>query len=143
VLGSAEARHALAADPAVAEVIDCWNDLTIAVSGIGPLGPQDLAREYGHIFGADAFSMPSADEVVGDLCLRFFDERGALVPTAFDERLIGIAPEQLLRVERRIGVAGGLRKAEAIRGAILGDWINVLITDQLTAEHLLVLAAAP
>jgi DNA-binding transcriptional regulator LsrR (DeoR family) len=35
-----------------------------------------------------------------------------------------------------IGVACGKRKYEAISGALRGRWINVLVTDHLTAERL-------
>ena len=45
--------------------------------------------------------------------------------------------DQLKRVKRSVGVAGGKRKYEAIRGAIVGGWINVLVTDRYTAEELL------
>ena len=40
-------------------------------------------------------------------------------------------------LERAIGIAGGLRKFEAIRGALRGRLINILVTDQFTAERLL------
>jgi DNA-binding transcriptional regulator LsrR (DeoR family) len=44
--------------------------------------------------------------------------------------------EQLRKVHRCIGVAGGRGKIEAIRGALKGGWINGLITDRATAEQL-------
>jgi DNA-binding transcriptional regulator LsrR (DeoR family) len=44
--------------------------------------------------------------------------------------------DQLARVDRSIGVAGGSRKYAAILGALRGGWINVLITDQFTARRL-------
>ena len=53
-----------------------------------------------------------------------------------DRRVIGITLERLRNVDRSVGVAGGARKYEAIRGAVLGKWINVLVTDHLTAERL-------
>jgi DNA-binding transcriptional regulator LsrR (DeoR family) len=34
-------------------------------------------------------------------------------------------------------VAGGARKFAAIRGAVRGGWINILITDRATAVRLL------
>ena len=51
--------------------------------------------------------------------------------------MIGIRPEQLMSVPRRIGVAGGIRKAAAVRGALLGGWVNVLITDSVAAQELI------
>ena len=54
-----------------------------------------------------------------------------------NDRVIGIDLQQLRRVPRAIGVAGGSRKTAAIRAALLGGWINCLITDRLTAQRLL------
>ncbi len=45
--------------------------------------------------------------------------------------------DQLRRVDRSIGVAGGKRKYSAILGAIRGGWVNVLVTDHATARWLL------
>jgi hypothetical protein len=45
--------------------------------------------------------------------------------------------EALKSARRVVGVAGGPRKEAAIRGALRGAWINVLITDRQTAERLL------
>jgi len=33
-----------------------------------------------------------------------------------------------------VGIAGGKHKLSAILGALRGGWINVLITDQFTAQ---------
>ena len=41
------------------------------------------------------------------------------------------------RVRNRIAIAGGENKAEAIRGAIKGGYINMLITNIDAAEKLL------
>jgi DNA-binding transcriptional regulator LsrR (DeoR family) len=68
---------------------------------------------------------------MGDVCTRYFDAEGRPVDADFDDRIIGISPTQLRAVERRIGVAGGMEKLAAIRGAALGGWINILITDEV------------
>jgi DNA-binding transcriptional regulator LsrR (DeoR family) len=43
---------------------------------------------------------------------------------------------ELGMVRRSVGIAGGRRKLAAIRGALAGHWVNVLITDKFTAQHL-------
>jgi DNA-binding transcriptional regulator LsrR (DeoR family) len=44
--------------------------------------------------------------------------------------------EQLRKVPRVIGIAGGVVKIDAIRGALEGGLISTLITDRLAAERL-------
>ena len=66
-----------------------------------------------------------------------FDGEGRPVASALDQRVIGVTFEQLGRIDRCVGVAGGPRKYEAIRAALLGRWVNVLITDHVTAERLI------
>ncbi|HEY3436241.1 MAG TPA: sugar-binding transcriptional regulator [Actinotalea sp.] len=136
LLGSPEARDSLMADPAVEQVTSRWPRLTVALVGIGTLEPSPLLRQSGNsIAVADQEALRTAG-AVGDVCLRFFDEQGDLVPTELDKRVIGITPDMLRTIPRRIAVAGGLRKVAAIRGAMRGRWINVLITDARTARAL-------
>jgi DNA-binding transcriptional regulator LsrR (DeoR family) len=74
---------------------------------------------------------------VGDVCLRFFNQDGNLINSRLNDRVMAISPHQLKAVPRRIGVAGGAEKLTAIAGAVKGGWINILITDLETAQHLL------
>src|SRR5690606_29820305 len=137
VLGTAAARESLMADSTVADVVACWSRLTVALVGIGAMEPSDLARQSGNAFPeADRTALEVAG-AVGDICFRFFDDQGVMIDSAIDNRVIGISPDQLRAVERRVGVAGGPRKVAAIRGALLGGWINVLVTDVDTANRLL------
>jgi DNA-binding transcriptional regulator LsrR (DeoR family) len=46
------------------------------------------------------------------------------------------APADLSQVPRRVGVAGGASKYRAIRAALRGAWVNVLVTDLDTARAL-------
>ena len=73
---------------------------------------------------------------VGDVCLRFFDSAGTLVPSDLDDRVVGIDADTLRRIPR-IGIAGGESKHKAIHAAVSGGWVNVLITDTGTAAALL------
>ena len=74
---------------------------------------------------------------VGDIRLRFFDESGTLIDSELDQKVIGIRPEQLMSVPRRIAVVGGIRKPAALRGALLGGLVNVLIIDNVAARELI------
>ncbi len=50
--------------------------------------------------------------------------------------LVGVTLQQLRAAERVLAVAGGPAKYLAIRAALLGGWINALVTDRATAEYL-------
>lgn len=136
LLGTADARRSLMSDPAVQQVTARWSELTTALVGVGALEPSPLLAQSGNSIAAadqDALRRLGA---VGDICLRFFDEAGRLVASDLDDRVMGIEPEQLMTVPRRIGVAGGTRKLAALRGVLRGGWVNVLVTDITAARHL-------
>ncbi|MDQ7908291.1 sugar-binding transcriptional regulator [Phytohabitans sp. ZYX-F-186] len=136
MLGTPAARDALLRDPTVAEVVQTWPKLTMALVGIGSLEPSPLLRESGNaIAEADRDALNNGG-AVGDVCLRFFDAAGQAVNTPLDDRILGVSPEELQAIPRRIAVAGGPEKTTAIRGALLGKRVNVLITDLTVATDL-------
>ncbi|WP_308159814.1 sugar-binding transcriptional regulator [Arthrobacter sp. ISL-5] len=136
IVSSRGGRDALLEDPFVAEVAADWDRLDTLLVGIGSIEPSPLLRESGNSLNESNLKALAASGAVGDICLRFFDRHGALVESGLNDRVLGISPEQMLNVDRRIGIAGGARKYAAIRAAVEGHWINVLITDKKTALSL-------
>ena len=68
----------------------------------------------------------------------FFDEDGNTEKfQAFNERVAGMSQDMIKRVRSRIGIGGGEDRAKAIKGAIKGGFINILITNNACAEQLL------
>jgi DNA-binding transcriptional regulator LsrR (DeoR family) len=137
LVGTPAVRRAMMNDVSVRDVLGTWGQLTDALVGIGSLEPSPLLQRSGN-----AVAEADQDELrrlgaVGDVCFRFFDEEGRLVRSTFDQRVIGVTAKELLAVPRRIGVAGGDRKYSAIRAALLGGWVNILITDLAMAQRLL------
>jgi DNA-binding transcriptional regulator LsrR (DeoR family) len=68
--------------------------------------------------------------------LRYFDQQGQLVPSDLDERVIGLTLEEIRQIQTVVGVAGGKEKLQAIRGALQGKLLDVLVTDHVTAGQL-------
>ncbi|TYB56658.1 sugar-binding transcriptional regulator [Nonomuraea sp. PA05] len=142
VVATSAIREALLQDPDLAEVQAQWRDLTLTLTGIGSLNPGGV--HDGGDPGGDPGGVPGpADQeelrglgAVGDVCLHFFDATGKPVASALDRRVIGIDSATFRAVERRVGIAGGLRKLAAIRAAVEGGWVNVLITDLRVARRL-------
>jgi DNA-binding transcriptional regulator LsrR (DeoR family) len=137
LVGSKTIRDSLLDDPAMESVAREWAQLTMALVGIGSLPPSPLLRASGN-----AADLADQDKLlvagaVGDVCQRYFDAAGNLMHSDLDDRVVGIDPDTLRRIPRRIGIAGGDGKHAAIRAAVRGGWVNVLLTDAQTAASLI------
>ena len=142
---------AFVADPAALEallhltdiepVLQTWPLVDTALLGIGHFASQQQSSMlFSSYIAADVLQKLELCGAVGDLCGRFFDAQGQ---QCFEERgIIGISLEQLRALRHVIGVAGGTDKVAAILGALRGGYINVLVTDTITAQAVLDAAAA-
>jgi DNA-binding transcriptional regulator LsrR (DeoR family) len=137
LVGTAEIRQSLVADAAMQSVAEEWQSLTMALVGIGSVQPSPLLRDSGNAIAPADQDQLLAAHAVGDVCQRFFDATGQLIHSDLNSRVVGIDPETFRTIPRRIALAGGERKHAAIRAAISGGWVNVLITDVATARALL------
>src|SRR5215216_1346774 len=137
LVGNRTMRESLLNDAAMESIANDWAHLTMVLAGIGSLPPSPLLRASGNAADlADQDRLHTAG-AVGDVCQRFFDSAGNLVPSDLDDRVVGIDADTLRRIPRRIGIAGGDNKHAAIRAAVKGQWVNVLLTDTGTAAALL------
>jgi DNA-binding transcriptional regulator LsrR (DeoR family) len=136
LVSAAAVRRAVTKDAAVSEVMAAWEHLTVALVGIGTLDPSPLLQGSGNAIPPGEREELRQLGAVGDVCLRFFNHAGQLVSSPLNDRVLGITPPAFMRIGRRIGVAGGPAKCPAIRAALLGGWVNILVTDLDTARHL-------
>ena len=136
VVGALETRQLYLQDSFVCETIERFDSVTLALVGIGSVEPSDLLASSGNVFSPQEQESLRAQGAVGDICLRYFDADGLPVQTPLNDLVIGMELHQLRKVQRSVGIAGGERKHAAIRGAVRGGLINVLITDLSTAQAL-------
>jgi DNA-binding transcriptional regulator LsrR (DeoR family) len=136
IVGNASTRAAMLADPSISAVVSVWEAITVCLVGIGSVEPSPLLRRSGNALSEEETRDLISRGAVGDICLRYFDALGAPLASPVDDRLMGMAAEQIRAVPRRIAVAGGLDKVSAIRAALLGGWVSVLITDEQVAGQL-------
>jgi DNA-binding transcriptional regulator LsrR (DeoR family) len=131
-----EVRDALLQDSAVAEVLAAAAASDIALVGIGAPTMDGVVFRQQILAEGDLERLTSKG-TVGDIALGFFDKDGQPVEDEVNDRLIGLSLEQIRNIPRVIGVAGGEGKVNAIRAALLGKLVNVLVTDDKTAQILL------
>ncbi len=136
LVNTPEAARALFANQNIADVLKSVNDLTLLLVGIGSIEPSKLLKESGNSLSEKERKELAKLGAVGDVCMRYFDENGKGLKTNLDKRIIGIQADQLKKIPRRVAVAGGTRKLKAIKAALEGGWVNVLITDYKSARKL-------
>lgn len=137
IVESAQVRDSLLANAGMQEISRRWRELTMTIMGIGNIEPSDVLASSGNAFSSEERAELLHAGAVGDICHRTYRLDGTPVQGALDERIIAIPVEDLMRIPRRLGIAGGEHKLDAIRGAIAGGWVNALIIDLRTANALL------
>lgn len=137
VAGSKEARDAFCEDPHVAEVLDSARRADLVFMGIGSPRPDSLLVREGSIVTWKELELLISRGAVGDINLRYFDQNGNSISSELDDRVVGLTIDEIKGIPHVVGVAGGSAKLQAIRGALKGRMIHVLITDHMTAAKLL------
>ena len=129
LLQNRQLRDTIVQEPYFTRAYEVIQSCTIAVLGIGWVGKNALLpAAYEEDFNS---SLPK--EVAGEVCAHFYDVEGRPVASEFDDRIISVGREDLMKIPLRIGVAGLESKLSAILGAVRGGYINVLVTDAETA----------
>lgn len=120
----------------IAQVMDLWSRLDVAVVGIGQVEFQQISSMFfvDHI-PPRTLAQLEAKGTVGDICARFFDQLGKEVLPATG--VIGVSLDQLRAIPEVIGIAGGMEKVRAVLGALRGGYIKTLVTDVATARAVL------
>ena len=110
------------------KVNDLWNDIDIAIVGIGN---REIIQTFGQAFGYNE----KCASAIGDISTHFFDEDGNVLDLY--ENTLCAAKENLKNAKQTIAVACGKDKVEAITGALKTQMIDVLITDEYTAKYII------
>ena len=133
---SVQDRQRLAANPDVAEVLEKFDQVDLAIVGIGDLEPSALLRNSGNYYDEEMLRTLAQRGAVGDICLHYFDAQGEPVLSPEEDPVIGMELAQVRNCPQVVALAGGKEKAHAIRGALRGGYVNVLIVDYPTARLL-------
>ena len=110
---------------------------TLAIKGIGSLDPElATVLRYGYL-SRSLVKPLNESGAVGNVYGLYFDIDGQPACAVFCQKIIRISRESLLSIPNRLGIAGGLDKVSPIIGAVRGGYVNILVTDNLTAQSLI------
>jgi len=134
---SVEERARLVSSPDVAAVVGKFAEVDVAIVGIGELEPSQLLKNSGNYYTEEMLKLLAERGAVGDICLHYYDAKGEPVLSPEEDPVIGMELAQIRACPQVIALAGGAEKRNAIHGALVGKYIDVLITDYPTARSLL------
>ena len=137
VVAAPAIRAALLQDPHAREALRLLDDLDLALLGIGPCEVVGPLRPGDNYFTQEQFDEAARAGAVGQICSRFLDADGVPVSTALDDLVVGVTLDQIRSARTRWAVAGGKDKYLILRAALIGGWVDHLVTDTATAGHLL------
>ncbi len=136
IVASRATAEALKADPQIENALQLAANADIALVGLGAPTPDSLLLRSSTILSRQDLYRLQEAKAVGDIALRYLDANGAPLQLEINERLIGLTIEQICRIPRVIGIAGGVAKHSIIRAALRGRILDVLVTDLSTAQAL-------
>jgi deoxyribonucleoside regulator len=137
-----EVAEALLGQRNIAEALELAAGAEVALVGIGALDSTLSSLLRAGYLSAEEFELIGRNGAVGDICARHFDRRGRPVAPEIDARTISVRLDELGRIPTVIGAACSPAKAPAILGALLGGYLDLLVTDSDAAEAVLLLDAA-
>lgn len=123
-------------EPHIRQVLEMGKKSDIALVGVGLCDQEALLAKAGYLTAEEISQLKSLG-AVGEVGCRFFTANGQPCHSDIDDRTISLKLNDLKKIPIKIGLAGGLNKVEAIYGALIGNYINILVTDLTTAKGLL------
>lgn len=136
VLDSRQAKEILEKDSNIREIMDLADRVNTAVVGMSDIGKDSTMIKTGNFTVGD-FSYLAGIGVVGDVNLVFLDANGGQVKSKIDDRIVRAPLEKLKKMKNVIGIAFGPSKTGIIRASLKGNIVNILLTDECTANGLL------
>jgi DNA-binding transcriptional regulator LsrR (DeoR family) len=141
IVENAETQRALLQEPSIRKVLDLARQASIALVGVGAVARGASSPVRANLLSSSDLRTIQKHQGVGDICSQYFDVWGNLVAEQVNQRVVALDLESLKALPKVVGVASGTHKAKAILGALRGEFINALITDDLTANRVLQLGA--
>lgn len=138
LVDSPDVATALREDHSIKEVLELARQTDVALVGIGSIIPEISTQFHSGYITHDNLRELSREGAIGAICTSFFSIDGEHVTAAWcADCAISISWNELIKIPTLIGVAGGKQKASAILGAVRSGVVDVLVTDDPTAQKML------
>lgn len=136
LVSSPELCEAMRSEPCVLEIARMVQLASMTIVGIGGMRDDATIINNG-ILNKNDFLYLSMQGAVGDILTHFMDKDGNPISSPIEDRLLSTSLDTLKDLQNVIGIAAGPNKVDAIRAALCGKYLDILITDENTARSLM------
>jgi deoxyribonucleoside regulator len=133
-------QQLLVSEPSVQDVLQLGQRSDIVLLGVGALEANTSGLIWTGYLSQKERNWLRGIGAVGHMCAQFFDINGEILDIELNQRAISIGLASLKEIDTVITVAGTAEKAGAIFGALTGQYIDVLITDDAAADEIIRMA---
>ena len=132
---STRTRRALMEEPSIMEALESARAAQVALVGLGNVVSGSSAAILQAV-SATAQERAEFDAAgpVGDIAGRYFDAEGRAVRGRIDDRILALTLEEIAAIPTVVALAIGQEKAAALRGALVGHLVDVVVCDTALAE---------
>ncbi|MCK9444088.1 MAG: sugar-binding transcriptional regulator [Tissierellaceae bacterium] len=138
IVSSQGLAEQLLQERSVKEILDMTELSDYTVIGVGAPDRTATIMKTNQISENDLILL-KMNGAIGDILSQFYDKDGNKINSDLHQRLITVQLEKLKEKKNVIAVAGGPSKIESINAALKAGYIDIMITDECTAESLLTL----
>jgi len=135
ICDSEASRATLESQPLMREVQERAAAAEIAVVSVGGLDSGTI-REAG-LIEADQLRSVRAAGAIGNFLGHYIDDTAQILDHPINRRVLGMRPDTLKDIERRVMISGGEMKVPALRAILDRGLLTEIVTDQDSARALL------
>ncbi|WP_125768846.1 sugar-binding transcriptional regulator [Companilactobacillus furfuricola] len=135
IFDNATTKQIVLEDRFIKKIIDEGKKTNIALFTCGTVRNDALLFNLGYLNQKEITQLQKNS--VGDVMSRFITKDGKIANQTINDRTVGSDLDELKNKDYSILVAGSMKKVSSIKGALAGNYANVLITDYGVAQKLL------
>lgn len=136
IVESESIRDVFLSSKNICSILEKARKVDLAFVGISSMTPSSTLVKVNYLSLSEIEQLRK-NGVVGGICSRFFYENGHPYKGNIDKRIIGIDINDLKKMPLVFALAVGNEKIAGILGAIRGGYMDVLFTDEFTADSII------
>lgn len=123
-------RDQLCGEDGIADTCRRWENIDLALLGVED---AQVDSKLSPLIGDEGRRQIEQRRAAGNIAAIYFDKEGRHIPI-LDDRKIAISYDAFMNIENKVIIGHGPGKVDAIRAALKGGIIDVLVTDSITCD---------